>query len=83
MIYICHYCGANTKIVDGASDTEEIVRKRKCLNCGKFSYTIEQYFPSWEGANFINENRYKIYRIKKKSFHVQDAPLEMDKVEHT
>ena len=58
----CPFCGGKAKVVDSASNTEEVVRKRKCLDCGKLNFTTERDIEAWKGADFINEYKYKKYR---------------------
>lgn len=48
---ICVYCGEDqVKIIDTRSGPDEVIRKRKCLVCGKKFYTREKYIMYSIGA---------------------------------
>lgn len=37
----CPVCGGRTAVVDSRADCEQVVRRRKCENCGRAIYTSE------------------------------------------
>lgn len=37
----CPECGGKTTVADSSRSDDEVMRKRKCLSCGRFTYTIE------------------------------------------
>jgi transcriptional regulator NrdR family protein len=51
----CLYCGGKTKVMDSASSTEEVVRRRKCLECGKLFFTVERDISTNEGRRLLFE----------------------------
>lgn len=58
----CLYCGGKTKVIDCATSPEEVIRRRKCLECGKVFYTAERDISLNEGPKLLQE-----YKIKKLS----------------
>lgn len=37
----CPICGDKTHVIDSASDTEQIYRRRECVSCKHRFYTVE------------------------------------------
>lgn len=51
----CLYCGGKTKVVESRNSVEEVIRRRKCLECGKLLYTAERDIDYKEGAKLLYE----------------------------
>lgn len=51
----CLYCGGSTKVIESRSSTEEVIRRRKCLDCGKLFYTAERDIDYKEGVKLLYE----------------------------
>ena len=58
----CVYCGGKTKVTDCASSSDEVIRRRKCLDCGKVFYTAERDISLNKGRKLLDE-----YKNKKSS----------------
>lgn len=51
----CVYCGEDQlKIIDSRSGPDEVIRKRKCLICGKTFYTVERDIGDKLGQRLLN-----------------------------
>ena len=51
----CLYCGGPTRVIDCRRSPEEVVRRRKCRDCGKLFYTAERDISYNEGKRLMNE----------------------------
>jgi len=50
----CPYCDCDkTKVVDVKRGPDEIVRRRKCTNCGKSFHTLESDIPDELGNKLL------------------------------
>jgi len=55
----CLCCGGKTKVMDSGSSTEEVIRRRKCLECGKLFFTAERDISLNEGRKLLEEYKKK------------------------
>lgn len=51
----CSKCGGKIKVVKTRTNVNEVYRYRRCLNCGRKLYTIEQITDSLNVCDKINE----------------------------
>lgn len=49
----CVYCGEKTTVEDTKKAPDEIIRRRKCLGCGKIFYTAERDIDSKLGRKLM------------------------------
>jgi transcriptional regulator NrdR family protein len=65
----CLYCGGKTKVIDTGRSTEEVIRRRKCLECGKLFFTAERDISYNEGRRLLEEykGKFECRQHKKKS----------------
>jgi transcriptional regulator NrdR family protein len=61
----CPECGGKTTVADSTRSDDEVMRKRKCLSCGRFTYTIE--YEVEYGENFSKQwNKFHRSAIRKR-----------------
>lgn len=58
-------CGGTYKVIDTRGD-REIVRRRKCNECGKMICTVEKKVDYLKGMDLINAEYWKMRRKMKK-----------------
>ena len=51
----CPYCGEATKVMETGTGQDEIIRRRKCLSCGKLFHTVERDIDYKEGSKLLRE----------------------------
>jgi transcriptional regulator NrdR family protein len=64
----CPICGEKSKVVNVATDVEEVVRMRKCKVCNHLFYTAERDIDPDYGSEVIGRIRYGVKRSRKKRF---------------
>ena len=57
---LCKYCGGATKVMETSKLVDEVYRRRKCVECGKISYTVENDCDDNTGELMIRQ-RYTKY----------------------
>lgn len=62
---VCTNCGGKLSVVDSASGALEVIRRRRCINCGFCMFTCERAVPPDEGRSALTG--YKLYRDYPKS----------------
>ena len=57
----CPKCGGKLKVIDCVPTPEEVMRRRRCLDCGRDLYTMEfevqanqEYFNEWAANHRAN-----------------------------
>lgn len=55
----CQICGGDTKVVDTARSSDEVIRRRKCKACGEVFYTVERDTNNKFAANLLVEYKTK------------------------
>lgn len=58
----CPFCGGQTKVTETRGNTKVVLRRRKCLSCGRPSYTEETLILDYE------EGAKRLQRIKRETY---------------
>lgn len=62
----CPKCFGKTTVVESVHDVDTMLRRRKCLECGRFFYTTETDIDFAEGDERIRYLRNQRYQELKK-----------------